>query len=200
MTDIVYRYKDQVYLNITNKCPCRCTFCIRNTEDAIGEAENLWFQKDPTLEEIYAAVDAYDFTGCTGVVFCGYGEPVMALENLIAVSGYIKEKYGLSIRVNTNGLGDLIHKRSVAEELCRAVDSISISLNTPDAKSYNEVVKPAFGEKSFDAMLKFAQDCRRYRRDVRFTVVSVIGEDAVEKCRKLADSLGIPLRVRQYTE
>ncbi|OUO80618.1 radical SAM protein [Blautia sp. An249] len=200
MSDIIYRYKDNVYLNITNKCPCRCTFCIRNTEDAIGDAENLWLSKEPSLEEIYQAIDAYDFTGCTGVVFCGYGEPVMALDNLIAVSHYIKEKYGFHVRVNTNGLGDLIHKRSIAKELCEAVDSISISMNTPDAKSYNEVVRPAYGEKSFDAMLKFAQDCRKYLDDVRFTVVSVIGEEAIEKCRKLADSLGVPFRVRQYSE
>ena len=55
-TDIIYRYKNQVYFNITNKCPCRCTFCIRNTEDAIGEASNLWFEHEPALEEIYKAI------------------------------------------------------------------------------------------------------------------------------------------------
>lgn len=200
MSDIIYRYNDNVYFNITNQCPCRCTFCIRNTGDAVGDAENLWFTKDPSLEEIYQAIDAYDFTGCTEVVFCGYGEPVMALDHMIAVSRYIKEKYGFRIRVNTNGLGDLIHKRSIAKELCEVVDSISISMNAPDAKSYNEVVRPAYGEKSFDAMLKFAQDCRKYLDDVRFTVVDVIGEEDIEKCRKLADALGVPFRVRQYSQ
>ena len=79
-TDIIYRYKNQVYFNITNKCPCRCTFCIRNTEDAIGEASNLWFDHEPKLEEIYKAIDEFDFTNCNEVVFCGYGEPTMALE------------------------------------------------------------------------------------------------------------------------
>ena len=124
----------------------------------------------------------------------------MALDRLIAVSRYIKEKYHLSIRVNTNGLGDLIHHRPVARELCQAVDSISISLNAPDAKSYQELVRPAYGEKSFQAMLDFAQECHQYLEDVRFTVVSVIGTEAIEKSKKLADSLGIPLRVRQYQE
>ena len=123
-----------------------------------------------------------------------------ALDHMIAVSRYIKEKYGFRIRVNTNGLGDLIHKRSIAKELCEVVDSISISMNAPDAKSYNEVVRPAYGEKSFDAMLKFAQDCRKYLDDVRFTVVDVIGEEDIEKCRKLADALGVPFRVRQYSQ
>ena len=78
-TDIIYRYKNQVYFNITNKCPCRCTFCIRNTEDAIGEASNLWFEHEPALEEIYKAINEFDFSDCNEVVFCGYGEPTMAL-------------------------------------------------------------------------------------------------------------------------
>ncbi len=199
MTDIVYRYNNQVYFNITNKCPCKCTFCIRNTEDSVGEAENLWFEKEPTLEEIEAAIDAFDFHGCEEVVFCGYGEPTMALDKLIAVSAYVREKYPLRIRLNTNGLSDLIHKRSTAEEICKAVDCVSISLNMPDAASYCEVVHPAFGEKSFDAMLNFAKDCKKYLSDVRFTVVDVIGEENVKKSQALADSLGIPLRVRVYT-
>ena len=107
----------------------------------------------------------------------------MALENLIAVSKYIRERYPFRIRLNTNGLSDLIHKRSTAEEICQAVDSISISLNMPDAASYNEVVRPAYGEKSFDAMLKFARDCKQYLDDVRFTVVDVIGEEKVEQSK-----------------
>ena len=169
-TDIIYRYKNQVYFNITNKCPCRCTFCIRNTEDAIGEASNLWFEQEPALEEIYKAIDEFDFSDCNEVVFCGYGEPTMALENLIAVSKYIRERYPFRIR-----------------------------LNMPDAASYNEVVRPAYGEKSFDAMLKFARDCKQYLDDVRFTVVDVIGEEKVEQSKILAAQNGIPLRVRKYS-
>ena len=63
MADIIYTYKNQVYANITNKCDCACTFCIRSQKDAIGEAECLWHKVDPTLEEIIAAIDAFDFTG-----------------------------------------------------------------------------------------------------------------------------------------
>ena len=199
MTDIVYRYKNQVYLNITNKCPCKCEFCIRNTTDSVGEANNLWFEHEPSLEEIIASIDAFDFTDCTEVVFCGYGEPTMALDNLIAVSRYIREHYGLKLRLNTNGLGDLIHKRSIAKDICEAVDCVSISLNMPDAESYTAIVHPAYGEKSFDAMLTFAKDCHQYLEDVRFTVVDVIGEENVKKSQELADSLGIPLRVRVYS-
>lgn len=200
MTDIIYRYFDQVYFNITNKCPCRCTFCIRNNGDAVGEASNLWFEHEPTIEEIIKAIDEFDFTGCEEVVFCGYGEPTMALEKMIQVSDYVREHYSFKLRLNTNGLSDLIHKRSTAKEICKAVDSVSISLNMPDAKSYNEVVRPAYGEKSFDAMLQFAQDCKKYLDNVRFSVVDCIGEENVRKSQEVADSLGIPLRVREYSE
>ena len=200
MTDIIYRYKHQIYFNITNKCPCRCRFCIRNNGDSVGEANNLWFEHEPSLEEIYEAIEAFDFAGCTEIVFCGYGEPTMALENLISVSAYMRKKLpGIRVRLNTNGLSDLSYKRSTAEEICKAVDCVSISLNMPDAKSYNEIVRPAYGEKSFDAMLQFAQDCKKYLDDVRFTVVDIIGKENIKKSQELSASFGIPLRVREYS-
>ena len=93
----------------------------------------------------------------------------------------------------------IFHNRSKAKEVCPAVDSVSISLNMPDAASYNEVVRPAYGEKSFDAMLKFARDCKQYIDDVRFTVVDVIGEEKVAQSKILAAQNGIPLRVRKYS-
>ena len=172
MADIVYCYNHEVYFNLTNKCPCNCTFCIRNNGDSVGSAKTLWFEKEPTMEEIYKAIDAFDFSGYKEAVFCGYGEPTMELDKLIAVSKYVRSKYpahsdrdgklcpGIRLRLNTNGLGDLINKRSIAREVCQAIDIVSISLNMPDAKSYNEVVRPAYGEKAFDAMLKFAEDCK----------------------------------------
>ena len=170
MADIVYCYNDEVYFNLTNKCPCNCTFCIRNNGASVGNAKTLWFDREPAMEEIYKAIDAFDFSGYKEAVFCGYGEPTMALDKLVAVSEYVRRKYpahlgtdgepcpGIKLRLNTNGLGNLINKRSIAKEVCSAVDVISISLNMPDAKSYNEVVRPAYGEKEFDAMIKFALD------------------------------------------
>lgn len=200
MADIVYKYGKAAYFNLTNKCPCRCTFCIRNNGDSVGEASNLWFEKEPTMEQIYATIDAFDFDSCTEAVFCGYGEPTMALDKMIAVSAYMRKTHpGMRLRLNTNGLSDLIHKRPTAEEICKAVDSVSVSLNMPDAKSYNEVVRPAYGEKAFDAMLAFAADCKKYLDDVRFSVVDIIGAENVQKSQEVADSVGIPLRVRVYS-
>ncbi len=197
--EIVYRYGGNAYLNLTNRCPCRCNFCIRNTSKGLGEGYHLWFQREPAWEEVKAAIDAFSFDGCHEIVFCGYGEPVMALPVLLQASAYLREKVDLPQRINTNGLGDLIWGRPVAKELAEALDIISVSLNMPDADSYVEVVHPSFGKPAFQAMLDFAQDCKKYGADVMFTVVDTIGEEAVEKCRVLADSMGIPLRVRTFT-
>lgn len=93
MAKILYVYNHQVYANITNKCDCACTFCIRSQKDGVGDADTLWHEKEPTLEEILAAIDAFDFTGYTEFVFCGYGEPTCALEKLLESARYVKRKH-----------------------------------------------------------------------------------------------------------
>ena len=131
MAEILYTYQDQVYVNLTNKCDCNCKFCIRTHHDTVGDAQTLWHKADPTLEEVKAAIDAYDFTGKSELVYCGYGEPTCALDVLTASAKYAKETYGLKIRVNTNGLGNLYHQRDIVPELAEVADVVSISLNAP---------------------------------------------------------------------
>lgn len=199
MADIVYTYGNQAYLNITNACPCRCTFCIRNNGDSVGEATTLWFEHSPSIDEIKAEIDKFDFTKYNNsIIICGYGEPTCVLNNLIDSCKYLKSK-GISIRLNTNGLSDLINKRETAKEICEVIDSVSISLNAPTAEKYNEVTRPSFGEKSFDAMLKFAKECKEYGIPTKLTVVDVISKEDIEDCKKLCEEIQIPLRVREYT-
>lgn len=200
MANIVYTFEGHVYLNITNACPCRCKFCIRNNGDSVGDAKTLWFDKhNPDFEEIKKAIDEFDFTNYEkGVIFCGYGEPTCNLDALLKTAEYLKEN-GFNIRINTNGLSDLINKRETAKEICRLADTVSISLNAPTAEKYNDISQPVYGEKSFDALIKFALECKEAGVEVKLTVVDVISEEDIADCRKLADSLGIPLRVREYT-
>lgn len=199
MTDIVYTYGNQAYLNITNACPCRCTFCIRNNGDSVGEATTLWFEHSPTIDEIKSEIDKFDFEKYNNsIIICGYGEPTCALDNMIEACKHLKSK-GINIRLNTNGLSDLINKRETAKEICEVIDSVSISLNAPTKEKYNEVTKPSFGEKSFDAMLKFAKECKGYGIKTILTVVDVISKEDIEDCKKLCEEIQIPLRVREYT-
>ena len=198
MADIIYTYAGSAYMNITNKCPCACVFCIRSNGDGLGSAESLWLKKDPTIDEIKDEIDKFDFSPYSEVVFCGYGEPTQALDNLIEAAKYLKEKHSLRIRLNSNGLSDLINGKPTAHLLEGIVDSISLSLNAPDTESYQRVTRSKFGADAYPALLKFAEDCKKYIPSVKFTVVDVISEDEINKCRKIADRMGIPLRVRKW--
>lgn len=196
--EILYVYKDKVYLNITNKCPCACTFCIRSKKDAIGDASNLWLNHNPSFDEVKDTIDAFDFNGYNEIIFCGYGEPTNSFDVLIKTAQYIRSKLDIKIRVNTNGLGSRVNGRDISEELCSNVDAVSISLNCSNKEDYLKTVRPKFGIESFDEMLDFAKKCRALTENVALSVVDVIGEEEVEKCRKIAEGLNIPLRVRKY--
>lgn len=197
MADILYTYKNQVYANITNRCDCSCQFCIRSHRDSVGEADNLWFKTEPTLEEIKAAMDAFDFTGYDELVYCGYGEPTCALENLLASATYAKEKYQIKIRLNTNGLANLYHKRNIIPELAKVVDRVSISLNAPTAEKYQEVTRPQF-DNAFPAMLEFASLAKEAFEHTQLSIVDVLSEEDIKACQKLADDRGIYLRIRKF--
>ncbi len=195
---IFYKFEGQMYINITNGCPCDCVFCLRNNSDSVKDNDSLWLEHEPSFEEITAAFDSFGRTGVTDAVFCGYGEPTMRADMLVKTAEYIKQHSDLRIRLNTNGLVRLIHPNFDIERFRGLIDIVSISLNAPDAKRYNEVTRPHFGEKSFQAMLDFAADMKKMGVDTRFTVVDVITKDEIERCHALADSMGIPLRVREY--
>lgn len=198
MADILYTYKNQVYANITNKCDCSCTFCVRSLKDAVGDAETLWHKKDPTLEEIKAAMDSFDFTGYEELVFCGYGEPTCALDILLESAKYAKETYGMRIRLNTNGLGNLYHKRNIVPELAAVIDSVSISLNAPNAEKYDAVTRPQF-KNAFPAMLEFASLSQAAFSHTQLSIVDVLPADEIAECQRIADERGIYLKIRKYS-
>lgn len=199
MENILYTYGNKIYLNITNACPCDCEFCVRHNKNGLGDMGSLWLDHEPSFDEIKTAVDSFDFTGYDGVVFCGFGEPTCALDKLLKTAKYIKDTKNVSIRLNTNGLSDLINRiDDSAKRMEGLIDSVSVSLNASDAEKYVSVVHPSFGLRSFDAMIKFTKDCKNYIPAVKMTVVDTIGEDEIEKCRKLCADNGIELRVRTY--
>lgn len=195
---VFYNFEGKMYINITNGCPCRCVFCIRNNGDSVYDNDSLWLEHEPDFEEIKAAYEAFDKTGMTDAVFCGFGEPTVRADMLVKTAEYIKQRSGMRIRLNTNGLVRLIHPDFDINRFKGLIDAVSISLNAPDAKRYNEVTRPSFGEKSFDAMIDFALDMKKICSSVGFTVVDVISEEEIEKCRRISEELQIPLRVRTY--
>lgn len=194
---ILYPVKDNLYINLTNKCPCNCTFCIRKNGDGAYGSDSLWLEREPTVEEVEAEFERFDMNRFKEVVFCGYGEPMERADAVIKIGRFVKEKYGIAVRLNTNGLGDKINGVPTAELLAESVDIVSVSLNSYCREKYNEVTNPKWDD-AFDAMISFAADCKKYVPTVVFTVVDVITPEDISRSKALAMSLGIPLRVRSY--
>ncbi len=194
---ILYAVHGNLYINLTNRCPCNCTFCIRHNGDGAYGSESLWLEREPDVDEVKAEFEKYDMAKFGEVVFCGYGEPMERPEAVSEIGRCVREKYGAKVRLNTNGLGDKINGRPTAELLRGAVDIVSVSLNNYCAEKYNAVTRPQW-EDAFSAMLEFAEECKEIVPKVIFTVVDVIPAEDIEQCRKLSDKMGIELRVRTY--
>lgn len=198
---ITYQVRNAIYVNLTNRCPCACTFCLRANGPGVYGSDSLWLEREPTREEAIAAVDAANPAQYAELVFCGYGEPTERLEDVLAIARHVRETApATKIRINTNGLSDLIHGRPTAAELKGLVDTVSISLNTPDPDEYFKVCHPKFGPGSHAALLQFAKDCVAIVPSVVLTVVDVpvTSLENQAKCREIASSIGATLRVRKY--
>jgi TatD family-associated radical SAM protein len=164
----------------------------------VGDGNFLWLECEPQIDEIKKDFDKIEIDKYNEIVFCGFGEPLERLDTLIETARYIKSKTDKIIRLNTNGLSDLIYNEPTAQKLQGVIDVVSISLNAPDSATYMQRCNPRFGEKSFDAILKFANDCTRYIKTVIFTVVDCIDDGEIEKCRKIAKESGVEFRVRKF--
>lgn len=201
MMEILYKVHNNLYVNLTNQCPCACTFCLRQTMDRIGESDRLWLDHEPTYEEVVEAFGKFDMSQYEEVVFCGFGEPTMAFPVLKQVAKYVKDTYHKPIRINTNGLGNLIWERDITPELEGIVDTISISLNTPNATRYHELVRSKFGDKSFDAMLDFAKKATKFvPKVVLSTVDTTLTKEEEAECQKICESIGAVYRIRPWEE
>ncbi len=196
---ITYKVKNGLYVNMTNRCPCACTFCLRQNGDGVYGSDSLWLIREPTVEEVCGSIAAYDGQSFEELVFCGYGEPTERLDDLLKVASWVKASRPMPIRINTNGLSDLINGRRTAPELSGLIDTVSISLNATSAEEYNRLCRPRFGMRSYQAMLDFTGDCVPYVPNVIMTVVDVVTTpEQQEQSRRIAEGLGARLRVRPF--
>ena len=199
MMTITYPVHNGIYVNMTNRCPCACTFCLRQNEESVYGSDSLWLEREPTVKEVCDSIDAWDLNKYNEVVFCGYGEPTERLDDLIEVAKYIKSKSDIKIRINTNGLADLIWNEPTAPKLQGLIDAVSISLNATNKEEYLKIVRPKFGIESYEAMLKFTKECTKYVSLVVMTVVDIVtSKEEQEICRKICESVGATLRIRPY--
>ncbi len=200
---LTYEVGNNLYLNITNQCPCNCVFCIRKNDDGAYESDPLWLEHEPSLSEMQSAIQKRNISSYAEIVVCGYGEPTMRLSFLYDLCAWLKSEYpGIYIRLNTNGLTALyypIKDQSAPALLVPVIDEFSISLNAGSPEIYNQVTKPRnLPDHAYDTMLKFALDCKQLGAKVCFTVVDVIPPEEIQKAQEKADACGIPLHVRNY--
>ena len=194
MNTYVYEYEGKLYINLTNRCTNACVFCVRNDNQGVGK-HNLWLEKEPTATEAIDGLKRMRFEKYGEIVFCGFGEPTFKLNEILEIGKFIKGRP--TVRLNTNGHGNLIHGRDITGELARVVDTVSISLNASTAKGYQEICCSEYGEKAFDAMLEFTRLCVPKFKKTVLSVVDTIGKDEIERCRKVCETTGAEFRVRE---
>ena len=173
--------KFNMYVNITNRCNCNCTFCLRH----LKEDHKLWLKGgEPSVEKIEQAFLNAPMENVQEIVFCGFGEPTIRLDDLITVLKFIRKEFQ--------------YRKPTAPLFEGLLDTISISLNESTAQKYLDVTRSRFGLKSYEAMLEFASQCKNYIPHVVVTVVEVIGEAEIEACRKVCEKYNLNLRIRRY--
>ena len=228
---LAYLLDGKIYINLTNRCTNSCIFCLRNDKDDVC-GKNMWLDSEnftardviEQIEEIMSlrgsettvAIatssqvndNAITTSGCrpprndVEITFCGYGEPLLKLDILKEVAGYIKEKHpDIKLRINTNGHANFVYKRNVCEELKGLIDTISVSLNGATEEEYNELSKPSF-KGAYDEVKKFI----KASSDAGINTVATIVEGYkgrhldIEACKTIAKDLGATLRVREWIE
>ncbi len=189
--EIAYKIRNSLYLNITNRCTNRCSFCIRAQSDFV-KGHNLRLSREPSTDELKEAIG--DPTTYKEVVFCGYGEPLLRLDVVKEVGEWVKNNGG-HVRLNTNGHANLIHKRNILPELQHFVDSMSISLDAQDEETYNKLCIPIY-KNAYAGVIGFIDEAKKYISSVQLTVVDAESVD-LKKCEEIAQKAGVGFRVRK---
>jgi TatD DNase family protein len=203
--EYAYRYGDarKLYLNVTNRCTNRCSFCVRNWTEGLGGAV-LWGGAEPDLPMLQRAVGTQGpLENFREFVWCGYGEPTFRLDLILQAAPWLRS-CGAKVRLNTNGHGRLIHGRDILPDLSDAADEISISMNAPNCSRYLELCCPEPGEleivpeRLWEGMVDCLARSPKLFGSVQATVVAaVLSQEEIGQCRDLAGSLGITrFRVR----
>lgn len=197
---VVYPVGTGLYVNVTNRCTNRCDFCIRNNGEGAYGSDSLWLEREPSVDEIKAAILGALPGEYTEVVFCGYGEPSIRLPEIRDAALAVKAAYpDIPVRINTNGQSDLILGCDSTALYKDAFDAVSISLNAPSAEGYDKICHSIYGIGALDAIKLFAKNVKNQVKSVAFSVVEgFISDTEIAECRKIAEECGVNLRVREY--
>ncbi len=198
---VTYEYEDNLYVNMTNQCPNNCDFCLRKNSAGSLYANNLWYKGgEPTKEEIWGELSSRDLNRYTSIVFCGYGEPACRWDDMMWLCDKLRAHGPHFIRINTNGLADLITGRRACLELDGRADAVSVSLNASTAEKYDKLCHSKFGLEALPAILRFTAAAVLNVPHVRMTVVSTMPKEEIDACRTICENVGADFFVREYID
>ncbi len=202
MNNYVYKLDGKLYINLTNLCTNDCVFCIRSIKDDVVGANLFLDSEKLDVEEVKRQLDAIEPEKYQEIVFCGYGEPILKLEELKETAKYIKTKYPhLKTRINTNGHGNLIYKRNIVPELKGLIDSVSISFNGENKDIYDNISLPKI-ENAYEGMKEFIKECVKEGIQTTATIVTGYKNYKVDldSCKKQIEELGANFRERPWLD
>ena len=190
---VAYPAHGNCYLNITSRCTLRCRFCPKFNHLWVIDGANLRLRQEPSVGEVLAAIKdprAYD-----EIVFCGLGEPTLRLYEMVEIAAELQQRGARRVRLNTDGLANLVYDRDVTPDLEGPVDALSISLNAQNEAIYNRHCRPTLPG-SYNAMLEFADRVRDFVPDVTLTAIDGLEGVDIAACERIARDLGVKFRRR----
>jgi TatD family-associated radical SAM protein len=181
------------YLNVTNRCTLRCAFCPKFNGSWMVSSYDLRLHAEPDANQLIAAAD--DPRSFQEIVFCGFGEPTLRLYTVLEAGAELRQR-GARVRLNTDGLANLVHGRDVTPDLEDSIDAISISLNAQNEDLYNRHCRPP-KPGAFEALLDFAARAREFVPSVTLTAIDGLPGVDIPACRAIAERLGVGFRRRE---
>ncbi len=204
---VAYKIRNSVYVNLTNKCTNRCTFCPKyqgGKSNFCVQGYNLKLKKEPSVSEVLSSIFRYyDFKE---IVFCGLGEPTLRIETLKETAAAIKkgsyrtDSSDIKIRLDTDGLANAVYGRNIAAELENIIDSVSISLNAQSSEIYAAICDPKLASKGinpYNAVIDFVKESKKYIKNVTVTAIDLPEVD-IAFIENLAKNLGVNFKLRHY--
>jgi len=202
---LAYAIRNSLYINLTSRCTLSCRFCPKvERRDFWVRGHYLRHQQDPEAPAVIEAVlgELRRRPELDEVVFVGLGESTLRLPELVRVAGAVREAFGrrFRLRLDTDGLANLVHGRDVTRELAACVDALSVSLNAPDRDTYARLCPSRYGAAAYDAVKAFIRAAKECGLHVTASAVGVPGLD-LDACRQVAEGeLGVEFRHRQYQQ
>ena len=193
---IAYELHGNCYLNITNRCTLRCAFCPKFNKTWEVQGYPLRLKTEPSVDDVLQAIG--DPSRYKQVVFCGLGESTLRLDVMLTIAEKLKASH-TQVRVNTDGLANLVHQRDVTPEFAGRIDALSISLNAQNEETYNRHTRPPLPG-AFKSVLDFVKCAQQHVADITLTAIDGLDGVDIHACNKIADELAVKFRRRVLDE